>query len=69
MVIIDDNVRFTVDGPYYIKDNANKDSFLIDWNALISLLDKSYGTITTTNNMVVTRCNNIKNNYMKNVNC
>ena len=65
MVIIDDNARFTVDGPYYIKDDADKDPFLIDWNALISLLDKSYGTITTTNNMVVTRCNNIKNNYMK----
>ena len=65
MVIIDDNARFTVDGPYYIKDNADKDSFLIAWNALISLLDKSYGTITTTNNMVVTRCNNIKNNYME----
>lgn len=65
MVIIDDNARFTVDGPYYIKDNADKDSFLIDWNALISLLNKSYGTITTTNNMVVTRCNNIKNNYME----
>lgn len=65
MVIIDDNARFTVDGPYYIKDNADKDSFSIDWNALISLLDKSYGTITTTNNMVVTRCNNIKNNYME----
>lgn len=64
MVIIDDNARFTVDGPYYIKNNADKDSFLIDWNALISLLDKSYGTITTTNAMVVTRCNNIKNNYM-----
>lgn len=65
MVIIDDNARFTVDGPYYIKDNADKDSFLTDWNALISLLNKSYGTITTTNNMVVTRCNNIKNNYME----
>lgn len=65
MVIIDDNVRFTVEGPYYIKGNADKDSFLIDWNALISLLNKSYGTITTTNNMVVTRCNNIKNNYME----
>lgn len=64
MVIIDNNARFTVDGPYYIKNNADKDSFSIDWNALISLLDKSYGTITTTNNMVVTRCNNIKNNYM-----
>ena len=65
MVIIDDNERFTVDGPYYIKNNVDKDSFSIDWNALISLLDKSYGTITTTNNMVVTRCNNIKNNYME----
>lgn len=65
MVIIDDNTRFTVDGPYYIKDNADKDSFSIDWDTLISLLNKSYGTITTTNIMVVTRCNNIKNNYME----
>ena len=65
MVIIDNNARFTVDGPYYIKDIADMDSFSIDWNALISLFDKSYGTITTTNNMVVTRCNNIKNNYME----
>ena len=65
MVIIDNNARFTVDGPYYIKDITDRDSFSIDWNALISLLDKSYGTITTTNNMVVARCNNIKNNYMK----
>lgn len=65
MAIIDNNVRSHADGPYYIKDNVDKDSFSIDWNALISLLDKSYGTITTTNNMVVTRCNNIKNNYME----
>lgn len=65
MVIIDDNARFTVDGSYYIKDNADKDSFSIGWNNLISLLNKSYGTITTTNNMVVTKCNNIKNNYME----
>ena len=65
MVIIDDNTRFTVDGPYYIKDTAYRNSFSVDWDALISLLDKSYGTITTTNNMVVTKCNNIKNNYME----
>lgn len=65
MVIINNNERFTVDGPYYIKNIADENSFLIDWNALISLLNKSYGTITTTNNMVVTRCNNIKNNYME----
>lgn len=64
-VIIDDYARFTVDGPYYIKDNIDRDSFPIDWNALISLLGKSYGTITTNSNVVVTRCNNIKNNYMK----
>ena len=65
MVIIDTDARSQVDGPYYIKNNTNKDSFSTDWNALISLLNKSYGTITTTNNMVVTRCNNIKNNYME----
>lgn len=65
MVIIDDNVRSQVDGPYYIKNNVDKDSFSVDWDALISLLDKSYGTIITTNNMVVTRCNNIKKNYME----
>lgn len=65
MVIINDNKRFTVDGPYYIKNTADENSFSTDWNALISLLNKSYGTITTTNNMVVTRCNNIKNHYME----
>lgn len=65
MVIINDNKRFIVDGPYYIKNTVNENSFLDDWNALILLLNKSYGTITTTNNMVVTKCNNIKNNYME----
>ena len=65
MVIINDNKRFIVDGPYYIKNATNENSFLVDWDALISLLNKSYGTITTTNSMVVTRCNNIKNNYME----
>ena len=65
MVIINDNSIFKVDGPYYIKNTANENSFLVDWNALISLLNKSYGTITTTNNMVVIRCHNIKNNYME----
>lgn len=65
MVIIGNNGRFTVDGPYYIKNITDMDIFSIDWNALISLLDRSYGTITTTNNMVVTRCNNIKKTYME----
>lgn len=65
MAIIDNNARFIVDGPYYIKNTAHMDSFSVDWDALISLLDKSYGTITTTNNMVVTKCSNIKNNYME----
>ena len=65
LIIIDDNVRSQVDGPYYIKNNIDKDSFSTDWNAFTSLLNKSYGTITTTNNMVVLRCNSIKSNYME----
>lgn len=65
MVIIYNSARSLVDGPYYIKNNTNPDSLSTDWNALLLLLDKSYGTITTTNNMVVTRCNNIKNTYME----
>lgn len=65
MVIIDDNARFTVDGPYYIKNISYMNTFLSEWDALILLLAKSYGTITTTNSMVVTKCNNIKNNYME----
>ena len=65
MIIIDNNLRSRVDGPYYIKDNVDKNSFSIDWNNLISLLNKSYGTITTTDNTVVTNCNNIKNTYME----
>ena len=65
MITVDYTSRLTVDGPYYIKDITDEDSFSSDWNALISLLDRPYGTITTNNNMVVTRCNNIKNGYMK----
>ena len=65
MVIINDNARFTVDGPYYIKDTSNENSVLAEWYALIALLNKSYGTITTTNDVVVTRCNSIKNNCME----
>lgn len=64
MVIVDNNEKFTVDGPYYIKDTAYMNSFLVDWDSLISLLKKSYGTITTTNSMVVTKCSNIRHNYM-----
>lgn len=64
-VITDNNTKFTVEGPYYIKNNINKDSFLSDWDYLILLFNKSHGTITTTNSLVVTRCNNIKNNYME----
>lgn len=65
MIIIDYNSRLTVDGPYYIKDITDKNSFSSDWDALISLLNKSYGTITTTNNMVIVKCSNIQKNYME----
>lgn len=65
MVIADNTTKLGLDGPYYLKDNIDTDSFSLDWSALISVLDKSYGTVTTTNIMAVTRCNNIKNTYMK----
>lgn len=65
ITIIDNDLRSQVDGPYYIKNNISKDNLSADWNALISLLDKSYGTVTTTNSMVITKCNNIKTNYME----
>lgn len=65
MIIIDYNSRLTVDGPYYIKDITNKDSFSSDWNSLISLLNKSYGTITTTDNTVIEKCSNIQKTYME----
>lgn len=65
IVIIDNNTRSQVDGPYYIKNNIDNDLLSTHWNDLISLLDKSYGTITTTNNMVVVKCNDIKNSYME----
>lgn len=65
MIIVDTDTRSESDGPYYIKNNVDKDMLSIDWNALISLLDRSYGTITTSNNLVVTRSNNIKNTYME----
>lgn len=64
MITIDDNTKFIVDGPYYIKNNANMDSFLTDWNNFTSFLNKSYGTITTANSTIVTKCKNIINNYM-----
>lgn len=65
MIIIDYNSRLTVDGPYYIKDITDKNSFSSDWNDLISLLNKSYGTITTTNNTVIVKCSNIQKKYME----
>lgn len=64
-IIIDDSTTFTVDGPYYIKNNINTNSFSTDWNAVISILGKSYGTIVATNKIVIVKCLNIKNNYME----
>lgn len=65
MVFIDSNARFILDGPYYIKDSANDESFFNDWDALVSSFHNSYGTVITTNNLIVTRCNNIKTKYME----
>ena len=65
MVIIDDNTRFTVDGPYYIKTNDYRNTFSVEWDALILSLDKSYGTVTTTDATIVTKCNSIKDDFME----
>lgn len=65
MFVSDTGAKSIVDGPYYIKGDIDNNSFSTDWNALISLLDKSYGTITTSDKLVVTGCLNIKGSYME----
>lgn len=65
LMVINNNEKLTVDGPYYIKTTVDGTSFSNYWDGLISLLDKSYGTITTTSNTVFARCNHIKNFYME----
>lgn len=62
--IIDNDTKLTVTGIYNIKDGVNWEEFENAWNNVTSLLKVTNGTVTSTNAMVVTRINTIKNNYM-----
>lgn len=62
--IIDNNTRLTVTGIYNIKDGVNGQEFENAWNNVTELLKVTNGTVTSTNAMVVTRINTIKDNYM-----
>lgn len=62
--IIDNDTRLTVTGIYNIKNGVNWEEFENAWNNLTRLLKVTNGTVTSTNAMVVTRINTIKDNYM-----
>lgn len=62
--IIDNDTRLTVTGIYNIKNGVNWEEFENAWNNVTGLLKVTNGTVTSTNAMVVTRINTIKDNYM-----
>lgn len=62
--IIDNDTRLTVTGIYNIKNGVNWQEFENAWNNVTRLLKVTNGTVTSTNAMVVTRINTIKDNYM-----
>ena len=62
--IINDDTRLTVTGIYNIKNGVNWEEFENAWNNVTRLLKVTNGTVTSTNAMVVTRINTIKDNYM-----
>ena len=62
--IIDNDTRLTLTGIYNIKNGVNWEEFENAWNNVIRLLKVTNGTVTSTNAMVVTRINTIKDNYM-----
>lgn len=62
--IIDNDTRLTVTGIYNIKNGVNWEELENAWNNVTRLLKVTKGTVTSTNAMVVTRINTIKDNYM-----
>ena len=62
--IIDNNTRLTVTGIYNIKNGVNWKEFENAWNNVTRLLKVTNGTVTSTNAIVVTRINTIKDDYM-----
>lgn len=61
--IINNDTR-TVTGIYNIKNGVNLEEFENAWNNVTGLLKVTNGTVTSTNEMVVTHINTIKDNYM-----
>lgn len=61
--IIDNDTRLTVT-VYNIKNGVNWEEFENAWNNVTRLLKVTNGTVTSTNAIVVTRINTIKDNYM-----
>lgn len=62
--IINNNTILTVTGIYNIKNGVNWEEFENAWNNVTRLLKVTNGTVTSTNAMVVTRINTIRDNYM-----
>lgn len=62
--IINNDTRLAVTDIYNIKNGVNWEGFENAWNNLTTLLKVTNGTVTSTNAMVVTRINTIKDNYM-----
>lgn len=62
--IIDNDTRLTVTGIYNIKNGVNWEEFENAWNNVTRLLRVTKGTVTSTNAIVVTRINTIKDDYM-----
>ena len=62
--IIDNDTRLLVTDIYNIKNGVNWEEFENAWNNVTRLLKVTNGTVTSTNEMVVTRINTIKDNYM-----
>lgn len=62
--IINNDTRLTVTGIYNIKNGVNWEEFENAWNNVTRLLKVTNGTVTSTNAMVVTRINTIRDNYM-----
>lgn len=63
MGIINNDTRSVI-GIYNIKNGVNWEEFENAWNNVTKLLKVTNGTVTSTNAMVVTRINTIKDNYM-----
>ena len=62
--IIDNDTRLNVIGIYNIKNGVNWEELENAWNNVTRLLKVTNGTVTSTNAMVVTRINTIRDNYM-----